>query len=53
MNYFAQKDWDEEVHNAAELSVILSEMPNIFSQALVFLMEHYHISINDLGTVSK
>lgn len=49
MNYFAQKDWDEEVHNAAELSVILSEMPNIFSQALVFLMEHYHISINDLA----
>lgn len=52
MNDFCKEKWKEEINNAKEISVILSEMPNIFSKALVFLMEKYDVSINDLAEKS-
>ena len=49
MKDFSKQTWEDEIHNAVEMSLLLKNMPIVFSKALSYLMKYYRISNEELS----
>ena len=49
MKDFSKQTWEDEIHNAVEMSLLLKNMPIVFSKALSYLMKYYRISNEELA----
>ena len=52
MNDFSKQSWEEKANGVKELSRILNNMPLNLSDALLYLMETYNVSVNELSQSS-